>query len=617
MHENTPDSELPPTARLARQLARAAEGLAELAAPYPDTGRLAEQVGVLASAAGPAVAALAESGAEPRELETLRLLVDRAEEIVEVAEDISRRVTNLSRDEGLSDAFAGASRKLSSITAGAGLQAERPGATPLRMGAAALRGETARFYRASSFALYSSAIVFASRTTVDDLLFNVAAVRETAPAQLGFGFLWAFRRGLPEAGFEHPVIRPVSRLICRLQWDRSPHDELSATVRAWMRSLPEAHRLPISIAKTILRAAAVLGDEASAEALLSEAGARWTDGREDDSLVRSRSPFGSKSSHLATLDQAARSNPLILGDVRSLLCELERLDDMCGNKPVRKIDYIDQGYVDLCRQHPEEFPNVTVFRSATTRNPNELDMFYGRDAADVDEAVRLTRLHEGHATSPEEMIDTTTRIGVVLGYPECCSRAFAEDQEAFRGNSESIMLARRLAEPGPVPPASKLFFRWYLPCSLTCAASVERAAGLMAFVRESCGEELHGLLTRSLETPFLMLLDKRTELMDIHPEHEVSERFTYSAGEVFGEDERLQRVREGDTMVVEEGCISILKQGRETERLCMDAFLWWNERVFHVDFWRRFLERRARRNTEQGGDMWSRSRRDGMLRRPD
>ena len=613
MSEPTPHPEVPKSTGLARQLLRVAEALAELAAPRPDVESLAREVEVLARVAGEAAASCP---AEDADREGLRVLLDRAEELADVAGALSAglpRAAHGGREPPT--AFTDAVGDLRSAAAAAGIDADLPPARPLRMGSSALTGETARLYRASSAALYSTVLVFTPHTSVDDLLFNVAAVREIAPARLGFGFLWAFRSSVEDAGFLHAVVDPVSRLLCRLDWERSPHDELSARVRMWTRSMPEAHALPISLAKSILGAAGAIGDEATVDELLSRAGARWSDGREGDSRVKSRSPFDSKSKLLAAKDAAARANPRILEDLRSVYYELERLDWMCGNKPVRKIDYIDEGYVELCRQHPDEFPNVTVFASATTRNTKELDMFYGRDAVDVEEAVRLTRLHEGHPDSPEHMADTTTRLGVVLGYPECCSRAFAEDQEAFRGNSESIMLARRVAEPGRAPAASKLFFRWYFPCSLSCEASLARARQLTDFVRERCGEELHCQLEESLETPSLMLLDKRTQLIDIHPEHEVSERFTYRAGEVFGEDERLERVRAGDTMVVEEGRISILKQGKETARLNMDAFLWWNEEVLHRDFWRVFLERRARRNTDQAGDMWTRSRRDGMLRR--
>lgn len=81
-------------------------------------------------------------------------------------------------------------------------------------------------------------------------------------------------------------------------------------------------------------------------------------------------------------------------------------------------------------------------------------------------------------------------------------------------------------------------------------------------------------------------------MIEIVPKEEPSERFRYSAGKSVC-DPRLQKVKEGDTMLVEAGCIRILRKGREHEVFALNAFLWWHKKVFHPEFWRLCLQLKA------------------------
>jgi hypothetical protein len=42
-------------------------------------------------------------------------------------------------------------------------------------------------------------------------------------------------------------------------------------------------------------------------------------------------------------------------------------------------------------------------------------------------------------------------------------------------------------------------------------------------------------------------------------------------------------------MVLEPGCITILRRGREHQHFPVNAFLWWRERVLHFEYWRQCL----------------------------
>jgi hypothetical protein len=96
--------------------------------------------------------------------------------------------------------------------------------------------------------------------------------------------------------------------------------------------------------------------------------------------------------------------------------------------------------------------------------------------------------------------------------------------------------------------------------------------------------------------PVFILLDGTgtDALLRISPEDEPSGRFRYRANVTHAHDERLDCVARGDEMLLDPGCITILRRGRAHAYFPLNAFLWWERKVFHEDFWQRCLALRMR-----------------------
>jgi hypothetical protein len=178
------------------------------------------------------------------------------------------------------------------------------------------------------------------------------------------------------------------------------------------------------------------------------------------------------------------------------------------------------------------------------------------------------------------------RIGVLLGYPRCCSRAFAAAAEWEAGSNEWLWLSRRLAHPGRIPQEMHPFAVEHVPCSAACAETIARTRQVLG-VMEKRSARLHSLLSRALSRPLLILLDAAgLNKLEIRPETPPSARFRYGARASAGLDPRLRQAAQGDEMLLEEGCVTILRRGKEHAFFPANAFLWWSEAAFHREFWR-------------------------------
>jgi hypothetical protein len=94
--------------------------------------------------------------------------------------------------------------------------------------------------------------------------------------------------------------------------------------------------------------------------------------------------------------------------------------------------------------------------------------------------------------------------------------------------------------------------------------------------------------------PWLIIPDSGTDgfndaMLEIIPVTEPSGRFRYRIGAALGQNPQRRWIEDGEEMVLEPGCITILRHGRELGYFPMNAYLWWREKVFHADFWRQYL----------------------------
>ena len=288
-------------------------------------------------------------------------------------------------------------------------------------------------------------------------------------------------------------------------------------------------------------------------------------------------------------------NAEVLRELRSEIWSRARIEQEAGLKPVRKIEALDAAHVGLCRRHPGLFCNLQVLRRPAGSAIQGCEVFFGADRDAAAEAASLTARLQGSRSLPAREFERTVgRIGVLLGYPRCCSRAYAAQTRAFGDSNERLWVARRIAAPGRISGELGPFTMPYVPCSMTCPASLARARRVLQIMAARYGPDYAEAERRFQETPALMLLDVAGQSARIHPVTPVSRRFRYRAADAVGGDPRWLRVAQGDEMLLEPGRITILRSGAEHAVFPADAFLWWDRKAFYAGSWRRCL---AARNT--------------------
>lgn len=227
--------------------------------------------------------------------------------------------------------------------------------------------------------------------------------------------------------------------------------------------------------------------------------------------------------------------------------------------------------------------------AATVPVGEGLAVFVARDGSLIEQAVEAARRQRdpgGDAGSREEALLAEGRL---LGYPECCARAFAAREGEVRDQYQWLHILRRVEVDGEVSP---LFHPGYLPlvehvpCSLACGESLDRAARLLAAWRDEEGEEAAAGLLRSLERPWIFLTEGDGHRVELIPEDEPAERFRYRPGLWAGDHPLVRAVLDGDEVVLDGTGIGVLRRGRLRAALGCRAFLWWHRRVFHRDLWR-------------------------------
>lgn len=222
--------------------------------------------------------------------------------------------------------------------------------------------------------------------------------------------------------------------------------------------------------------------------------------------------------------------------------------------------------------------------------PNGLRLYYGRDARHVDELVDIARRLLGGEVAPAEEEGAVARMGILHGYPECCSRAFAADPAAVREIKEWSHVMRRTASPGAVSwelhPHCCVRF---IPCSLECAHALNWAHTVLEVNCSRMGQALGAVWKAAFSNPALLFLNRTQHFVELIPEEAPAGEFAYRAGMAAGNEPGLRLVAEGDRIVIEPPAVDILKDGALIHRFDGTAFVWWHEKVFGLDYWQRWI----------------------------
>jgi hypothetical protein len=237
------------------------------------------------------------------------------------------------------------------------------------------------------------------------------------------------------------------------------------------------------------------------------------------------------------------------------------------------------------------------------------EVFVGRDALAVDEALALTEQLDGDLVDEQAVRRAVERTGILLGYPECCAHAFAESGATFRRDNGWLLLKRRLIATGPAAPEFNPMLTGHVPCSLEC----ERTRDLTA--RVNARRETEGWGCRG-GWPTLVFLDQTADMAMFDPSGPIEQppegrvaastvRLRYRRvvkGRMGGD--RWQALQRGNALDIEPGLIRVLRGEREIHGFALEAFVWSHEQVFHGDFWSecvRALQKRDQRQSDAPG----------------
>jgi len=238
-----------------------------------------------------------------------------------------------------------------------------------------------------------------------------------------------------------------------------------------------------------------------------------------------------------------------------------------------------------------------------------VEAFVGTTTHEVEEAIHLTDRMD-KASDDEEWRRMARRVGALLGYPPCCVEAFVARPPSVRENYMWLHVRLRLDEPGEVPhvlnPAIDNLVG-HVPCSLLCEATRVRVERLLSALRGRLGAQGLCALEERMRQPWLLFFDTQgaaVELIGSNPaEGPLVEggTYRYRAGMFRGDEPLVQRVVQGDSLVIQEQHLLVMRQGALCAALSGRAFVWWYRRAFQVDFLRRLYDLRfAARNERLG-----------------
>lgn len=398
--------------------------------------------------------------------------------------------------------------------------------------------------------------------------------------------------------FQDPLMEPINRVLLRMDNDRIPKDfdPLTTQVKALEETARRSRLRLTNVGHQIIRSALVPPPQASTTG--DPADSSETSGIGDlptpeslvETVARALTPEGPAAPEGERWTRFEESE-IPLDEFRSGGLPLSRVLEA---KPVSKKEPIPEDEVSNWMNDPR-LPN-TQSRIRRREGGDVWEVFFGKDPANVRRVIELTDIAENERTTEEQRAVAATEIGELLGYPTCCAGAYAREASGIRVSYFWLHVSRRLESPGPVPPElnpvpEKIIE--YVPCSLTCGASLRRARLNLDSVQWTMDGERQTFLD-SLRNPYLLLYDVQSTAVELLPETEPGDRFRYSAGRAFGEGEDVAALLRGDELVLDSETLLVLRRGRPILSLSGRAFVWWHQQVFQQDFWKAMLDfRRA------------------------
>lgn len=219
-----------------------------------------------------------------------------------------------------------------------------------------------------------------------------------------------------------------------------------------------------------------------------------------------------------------------------------------------------------------------------------VDLYYADSPGDL---ARLQDASERtYRADDERDLQTSIReAGTLLGYPSCCVQAYARDRLHHVPHQIFNWLLRRYQRPVEIPPVVNPFCRtvFHVPCSCNCQATMEMLRA------EQGGDELDRLAVVFL-LPMEVRADTRVDGIEsmancvlVEPVREEPSGFSYRAVEKRGMDARLDCVLEGNRLDLDQGRLSIHRNGKRLHAFCLEAQVWYHRRAFDIAFWRPFI----------------------------
>lgn len=278
--------------------------------------------------------------------------------------------------------------------------------------------------------------------------------------------------------------------------------------------------------------------------------------------------------------------------------ELERTTKAIteGLKPVAKIEVQgDDAFEARAADVATRFPELTWRWRRPARTVDAgLELFVGLCLETVEEAIDLTERSE-EERDPRAVEELITQLGVIFGYPVCCSEAFAREQPFFRDQNEWLHVKRRIGATEKVSPDAHPMITGYIPCSLDCDETLHLVAA-----HSRLDNKAH--LRRWPASPTVLLLDRPGHFAALKPAGKVSSSgrdFEFEVEVCRGDDPRIDLLTRGRSLSVEPGRITVLRDDSIVAELDDDAFIWWSGGVFHRSHWEALLRKHSESTTHK------------------
>lgn len=475
-----------------------------------------------------------------------------------------------------------------------------------------------------------STILFTPWTTLSDLRFNLAVVRAmgigdalgkfltsklrlerampvTALAETDGLLVPAYEDPVFDTGmrtmytgeipwrFAHSKVEMVAGIALRMERDDALHGDFIYTeLQEFIASRPPGSRDRLRLFSHLLDAVRDAGEIRDLDQALAVFMERVS-GAEDQAFAQPDAKDRAQKN--ARQVQGFRESVMSRSDRELVVALSER-----GLKPVRKVEGLAEKQVAGIEAGPvgSRFPYRRSRRVRAGSGANRLyELFLSFDRAAVDDALAAAATIE-ESRDPDAVSRAISRMGRLLGYPDCCADAYAKQPEISRNLDNWLLLHKRLEKPGrvdwtmnPFIPLKALFSS-YVPCAMDCEKT-------MALFREIAGLKLPGAASgdagartpmgpwgtarETAEHPVVFMLDENASVILI-PEGPVSEDFRYRAGPHLPGSGRIACVLRGNRLVQEPGRLRIYLDDALVDSLDLEAAVWWHQKAFFPEFWR-------------------------------